>query len=65
MIEPVAKNPNPARRNKQVHDAILDAAAALLNETEYASVTIDAILIRSKQQEVKPTYFRPCANRYP
>lgn len=47
MTETSRKKPNPARRNEQVHDAILDAAAALLNETEYASVTIDAIAIRA------------------
>ncbi len=47
MTEPIRKNPNPARRNERVHDAILDAAAALLNETEYANVTIDAIAIRA------------------
>jgi AcrR family transcriptional regulator len=47
MAETVRKKPNPARRNEQVHDAILDAAAALLNETEYANVTIDAIAIRA------------------
>jgi AcrR family transcriptional regulator len=41
------KKPNPARRNEQVHDAILDAAAALLDETGYAGVTIDAIATRS------------------
>jgi AcrR family transcriptional regulator len=47
MTETSRKKPNPARRNEQVHDAILDAAAALLNETEYTSVTIDAIAIRA------------------
>lgn len=47
MTETIRKKPNPARRNKQVHDAILDAAAVLLNETEYASVTVDAIAIRA------------------
>lgn len=41
------KPPNPSRRNPQVHDAILDAAAALLAEKGYAGVTIDAIASRA------------------
>jgi AcrR family transcriptional regulator len=41
------KPPNPSRRNPQVHDAILEAAAALLEEKGYAGVTIDAIASRA------------------
>jgi AcrR family transcriptional regulator len=46
-VDSPRKPPNPSRRNPQVHDAILDAAAALLEEKGYAGVTIDAIASRA------------------
>jgi AcrR family transcriptional regulator len=46
-VDSSRKPPNPSRRNPQVHDAILEAAAALLEEKGYAGVTIDAIASRA------------------
>jgi AcrR family transcriptional regulator len=46
-VDTPRKPPNPSRRNPKVHDAILDAAATLLEEKGYAGVTIDAIASRA------------------
>jgi AcrR family transcriptional regulator len=43
----LCKSPNNRRRNKQCHQAILQAAAELLEEKGYAAVTIEAIAARA------------------
>jgi AcrR family transcriptional regulator len=45
--ESLCKSPNNRRRNKQCHQAILQAAAELLEEKGYAAVTIEAIAARA------------------